>query len=92
MPLLTELVTILLAASYKDPTPPEPSSLRDNAIATQQVSAYWLKPWAIIFNRFRLRPISPFSYVGQVAAKSDIPLGDEPLIFDFFQAFQAWLT
>jgi hypothetical protein len=26
-----------------------------------------LKPWAIIFNRFQLRPISPFSYVGQVA-------------------------
>ena len=27
-----------------------------------------LKPWAILHSRFRLRPTSPFSYVGQVAA------------------------
>jgi hypothetical protein len=33
-----------------------------------------LKPWAMICSRFRLRPISPASYVGQVAAKSDYSL------------------
>jgi fermentation-respiration switch protein FrsA (DUF1100 family) len=27
-----------------------------------------LKPWAVMYSRFRLRPISAFSYVGQVAA------------------------
>ena len=32
-----------------------------------------LKPWAVLYSRFRLRPISPFSYVGQVAAKSGRP-------------------
>jgi len=30
-----------------------------------------LQPWAVLCSCFRLRPISPFSYVGQVAAKSD---------------------
>jgi hypothetical protein len=30
-----------------------------------------LKPWAVLYSRFRLRPISPSSYVGQVAAKFD---------------------
>jgi hypothetical protein len=28
-----------------------------------------LKPWAVLYSRFRLRPISPFSYIGRVAAK-----------------------
>jgi hypothetical protein len=36
-----------------------------------------LKPWAVLSSRFRLRPISPFSYVGQIAAKSDKSLWDK---------------
>src|ERR1700740_2854769 len=38
-----------------------------------------LKPWARICSRFRLRPISPFSYVGQVAAKSVPPTNQSPI-------------
>jgi hypothetical protein len=34
-----------------------------------------LKPWAVLYSRFRLRPISSFSYVGQVAAGSGSPYG-----------------
>jgi hypothetical protein len=35
-----------------------------------------LKPWAVLYGRLRLRPVSPCSYVGQVAAKSHRPLQD----------------
>ena len=37
--------------------------------------AFRLRPWATMFSRLRLRPISPFSYVGQVVARPEFTEG-----------------
>jgi hypothetical protein len=45
------------------------------SLSLPYLSAPGLKPWAILYSRFRLRPPPPFSFVGQVAAKFATPTG-----------------
>ena len=49
------------------------------------LSAYGLKPWAVLYNRFRLRPISPFSYVRQVAVRAP----DSQCLGSWWRPFQS---
>jgi hypothetical protein len=44
-------------------------SLWDNNHERFELAPVGLKPRAVPYSRFRLCPISPFSYVGQVATK-----------------------